>query len=906
MGDEQLYMIISAFRSLYDLGIKAQKYDCYDENTFNSIILDLIKYGYLKSVSSEDIKEIKRKVDSEFQIYQPDGIALLDDYDHELDWYTKKKDEIDHYFWSRYRAHLFKLGWSIEVLNKLDIDTLDRLMNYLGDPNANEQFSRKGLVMGDVQSGKTSNYIGLITKAADAGYKVIILLTGTLEDLRVQTQIRVEEGFIGWDVEHREAVGVGLNNDENAIIPKSVTSRTNDFTGNSGQNTLLHLSNDNVPYIFITKKNSKVLKKIRESLRTINIKPPNKQINGSLLIIDDEADNASVNTNSLSDDPTKINAEIRQLLDLFTRSSYVGFTATPFANVFIDPDSKTEMLKSDLFPRDFIYGLNPPSNYNGAEKIFLDPLNETVQLVNDSNEKFPLKHTKDWDGFEVFDSLTEAINAFLLVNAIRDLREGYQKNSHRSMLINISRFINVQEKIEEIVSNIINNIKNAVKQSAKLPFFNYIQNEHIEKLYATYQKHYATNYNWETIFSILYDSIKDIEIFKVPTKNKKKKLNYDKHKETGLRAVVIGGLALSRGLTLEGLTISYLYRNTSTFDVLMQMGRWFGYRNKPVEYGDLCKVWMLPQSKEYFEEITQSIRDLKEDLNNLVKSKKTPKEFGIRVRNESDQLGITNRNKMRTSKKYVLASDLYGEVLETPFISSNINIIKENMNTTKDFITNNEFELVEKSLFLSSVKAEIIIDYLHKMDVHEANRINYFQKEEIVEFIKSNHYKYFDAVIINGDGETYKFDNYLIKTLARTVDLLDNDTIRVSGKHRRLGSPSDTQYGLSKELIKSIRSESKLSSSSFMIEGRNPLLMIYPITVKKLEKEPSNKLSADEIDSINLFASNLNENNLTPIGLGIGFPYDENKANTNLKVYYINNRTKWWNLMIRKDNEEDE
>ena len=228
MDDKKLLSIKSFFRANYEMGFQFGKFVNYNDETFNILLNEMKINNPQLSLSMEEEIEIKRIVDSEFQIYQPDGIVLLDDYDHEHNWYNNKKPDIDEKYWPRYRTHLFNNGWETEILNKLEYNTIDNLMNYLGDPNVDGQFNRKGLVMGDVQSGKTSNYIGLICKAADAGYKVIILLTGLLESLRKQTQIRVEEGFIGYDVENRKWVGVGEK--KGVLLPKSATSRENDFT----------------------------------------------------------------------------------------------------------------------------------------------------------------------------------------------------------------------------------------------------------------------------------------------------------------------------------------------------------------------------------------------------------------------------------------------------------------------------------------------------------------------------------------------------------------------------------------------------------------------------------------------------------------------------------------------------
>lgn len=898
------FAIINYFRNHYDLGMQIGTFDSYNDETFTKILDQVIKMFSI-NITLEDRRDLKRQIDAEFQIYQPDGEALEDDYNHDSEWYTSNKKNITEVFWPRYRTHLFNNGWPTNIITKLDYDTLDRLMNFLGDPNSDEKYARKGLVMGDVQSGKTSNYIGLICKAVDAGYKVIILLTGVLESLRRQTQIRVEEGFIGYDVDSRDRVGVGINSPENVVIPKSVTSRINDFTGSAGENTLLHFNNnEKTPFIFITKKNSKTLKKIRDTITNINIIPPKKKIETSLLIIDDEADNASINTNRIDDDPTKINSEIRSLLKLFAKSNYVGFTATPFANVFIDPDSETEMLDNDLFPKNFIYSLKPPNNYLGAEKIFLEKEHGIVQIIDDYNDVFPVKHKKDWDGNTLFPSLIEAINTFLLINAIRDLRENESNNSHRSMLINVSRFIKVQEKLELLINNKFDNIMNSISSCYNLPYNEYIKNSYIKDLNDTYKKHYSNNYTWSKLFSIIYNSTKDIKIYKVPSKNKKQQLDYDKHKEKGLRVIVIGGLALSRGLTLEGLTISYLYRNTSTFDVLMQMGRWFGYRSKPKEYGDLCRVWMLSSTNEYFEEITSSIKELKDDFKQLSYSNKTPREFGIRVRNESDKLGITGRGKMRTSKKYVYTYDLFGEVLETPFINANKIDALKNFKVIDEFIYNTAFKKIDGKLFSSSVDAKIITKLLSNLKIHEANRINYFEKDKIIKFIEDYELLNFDVLIMSGNATEVEYSNVSLNPVERSFDLLDYDTIRVSAAHRRLGGTGETKYGLSKRQIDDLTENNKISNSLFMIEGRNPIFIIYPLRFKKVSK--LEEYSKDETEKINNLVDNYIKENIILHGIGIGFPKDRDRSSKQTKVFYINDRTKWWNLMLRKDNEEDE
>ena len=297
------------------------------------------------------------------QIKCTPGESLLDDYD-DVEWYKNIKDTIEPKFWSRYSNYLIvEKHFSPNVVATLGNETLDRdIMNYLGNPNSDYNFFKRGLIIGDVQSGKTSTYIGLMCKAADAGYKVFILLTGTIEGLRKQTQERVEEGFIGIDMssdKSNKRVGVGLDNKK--IFAVSLTSRKGDFTGKSNQIAMSLQDNDAV--VFVLKKNSSVLSKLIDWLKTTAANRLTGKIDTPMLLIDDEADNASINTSKSKEDPSKINKLIRELASLFSKSNYVGFTATPYANVFIDPITTEDMLNHDLFPENFIYALPTPNNY---------------------------------------------------------------------------------------------------------------------------------------------------------------------------------------------------------------------------------------------------------------------------------------------------------------------------------------------------------------------------------------------------------------------------------------------------------------------------------------------------------------------------------------------------------------
>ncbi len=650
---EKISILTALVNKLIEVGHKENE---LDETVVRQLIESaLLLVGTGDEYTNNDIIDVVKNITCKYQIFTTPGESIVSDYEQDS-WYDDRKLEIEPTFWLRYRNYLIdEKNFSPNVVTTLGEETLDgKLMNYIIDPETetSQPLLRRGLIIGDVQSGKTSTYIGFMCKAADAGYKVFILLTGTTEPLRKQTQERVEEGFIGIDMSSDNGgkrVGVGMDN--NPIMAWSMTSRKNDFTGNSDKNVIPlvnAIGSKNNAVVFVIKKNTTTLTKLKDWLVTLNA--TNGEIDLPMLMIDDEADNASIHTGKNKEDPTKINRLIRELLNVFTKANYVGFTATPFANVFIDPEKTDTMLNQDLFPEDFIVALPTPSNYIGAEKIFEKDGEYHSQLIyindagNEEKDGFPFYflHKKEWQD-DLPESLTDAIYTFYLANALRDLRG--DKNTHRSMLINISRFVKVQKYIKEEVEAIHTVAYHAVKFNLSTDTKESMKNPVLRRIYNNWETHYSnTEVSWSDIASILYKSISDIQIRVVNSSRSSEHLEYPQNK--GIRVIAIGGLALSRGLTLEGLIISYFYRNTSTYDVLMQMGRWFGYRKG---YEDLFRIWIHKASADWYAEISEATRMLKEDMHIMHENDQKPREFGIRVRNDSKELQITAYNKMRNA-----------------------------------------------------------------------------------------------------------------------------------------------------------------------------------------------------------------------------------------------------------------
>ncbi|MER7336159.1 MULTISPECIES: Z1 domain-containing protein [unclassified Micromonospora] len=525
-------------------------------------------------------------------------------------------------------------------------------------------WARKGLVLGNVQSGKTANYLGLICKAADAGYRVIIIIAGIHNNLRNQTQSRVDEGFIGFEKgagKNKLGKVVGVGRIDLQRRPSHFTSSTRDFSQAAASQVGVPLQNLNEPAVFVIKKNASTLANLTQWLKT---SLQGGRINSPLLLIDDEADNASINVSQDPNAASTINAQIRELLAMFERSSYVGYTATPFANIFIDPESDDEMLGQDLFPRDFIVSLDPPSNYLGARKVFLESPDEFLRSINDSEDAIPIKHRITQIIEELPDSLRFAVRAFLLVRAIRILRG--QASEHNSMLVNASRFTRVQSQLRNHVHSYLEELQNALRISGALDPVEARAVPEIFELENTWKAEYGeAGHRWEDVLKVLHDAAAPIRVVEV-NNTSAGKLNYSDF-ENGLNVIAVGGFSLSRGLTLEGLSITYFLRSSVMYDTLMQMGRWFGYRPG---YEDLCRIWMPEDAQGWYAHIAESIEMLRDDLKEMEAAGATPEEFGLRVRSHPDSLIVTARNKMGTGKRFVVSIGLGGSQIETTPVSA--------------------------------------------------------------------------------------------------------------------------------------------------------------------------------------------------------------------------------------------
>lgn len=728
----------------------------------DNIQLEIEKmYSFMKNYYAEqelNIELLTREILLDYGIFEGSAKVLEDNTDH-IEWLANERANIKWKFWGRYRKYLeVQEKLPPEVIKNID-NTTDEILKRLESPKREGNWDRRGMVVGDVQSGKTSNYSGLITKALDAQYKIVIILAGLNNDLRSQTQKRIDKGVIGRDTRKKESydqtsskIGAGLlpGFEEPPIISVTSADASGDFKKKVHETITITPGGD--PIVAVVKKNVTPLKNLLNWFTSANNQ--GKIANVPLLLIDDEADNASIDTKSLKrigvddddvdleeQDPTKINGLIRQILNCFTQSAYVGYTATPFANIFIyptNPNNVGEEYGEDLYPRSFIVNLHAPSNYIGPEKVFglyqdrtanlkeVKPL-PLVRCADDYLDCFPEKHKKDLIVTGLPDSLYRAIYSFILSSAARELRG--QENKHHSMLVHVTRFVDVQAQITELLSEAVKKIASALEFRTG-PFYDSL----IIEMKAIWENDYLPTSiivkdniedplieisDWEDIEKRLYQCASRIEVKSVNGKAADGGLDYDSY-PNGCRVIAVGGDKLSRGLTLEGLSVSYYARISRMYDTLLQMGRWFGYRNG---YADLCRLYTSNQLVEWYRHIAVANAELKHELDDMADLGATPETYGLKVRTHPDGMIITALNKMRNSEKRTVT--YAGKLVQITRYYKDNNCNENNFNYLCRWIeTLGDFKEpcpdTRNNYCWYDVSAERIVDFISNISIHHS------------------------------------------------------------------------------------------------------------------------------------------------------------------------------------------
>ena len=525
-------------------------------------------------------------------------------------------------------------------------------------------------------------------------------------------------------------IGVGVFRINNV---NTGTTTVEDFTS-SFANSLGFSLHGADPVVFTIKKHTKVMDSLFTWIKEHHYLSPEDgvRLESPLMLIDDEADYASINTKHHKEEVTRTNEYIRDLLSLFDRNTYIGYTATPFANIFIDPDDNNYSDKDDLFPTDFMVKIPVPDNYMGQDFFFgkdyaleIEEGGEEVSPVVVIDDYEPIFELKSKDRIEYLpDSLKEAVRAFVIAVSVRSLRG--DNTSHNTMLVNISHLKDHQNKLEMLIGEYHKEIDQALFVYSGLGLESARSNSILYEMEKTFASTFSVNESYEDVFSELKKSSRKINVWAINQSNKKadnKELDYSKHKENGLCAIVIGGHKLSRGLTLEGLSISYFARNSKAYDTLMQMCRWFGYRPT---YKDLCRVYMPEESLDWYSFISSTIKELYNELDLMSKREERPSEFGLKVREHPGAMVITAKNKMGASESDVRSQDLWGQIQRRFKFRESIDVNKKNIDYTEGFLSKLILEgkvdnqlSIDKHIVMSDVDYDDVISFIRNIDLPE-------------------------------------------------------------------------------------------------------------------------------------------------------------------------------------------
>ncbi len=859
------------------------------------------------------IKKLIREYKTKEEFLKPVGFCYQDDKIEP--WLSQEKPDINWFYWDRYRDYLRnKKHWSRDTLRSMDRDT-DNILNGIANPKTKDPFDRRGLVVASVQSGKTANYIGLISKAADAGYKIIIVMAGIYNVLRNQTQERIEDGFVGYDLVSKKYVGVGSSRQRRPLLG---TSRIRDFN-KATEDTMRGVTSGHIrePLVFVIKKNTNSLREISLWLEN------NCKDDGPLLLIDDEADNASINVKYGKGEISKINGQIRKILGLFTQSAYIGYTATPFANVLIDSKSTDDEAGDDIFPRSFIYTLEQSTAYFGAEKIFGD-IDETnpkyIRWILDDDESQGIKRRSGDTLKELPQSLEQAIDTFIIACSIRVLSGDVDE--HMTMMVNMSPFRTVQHSIYYLIEDYVDLLRRSINSYAGLPSSIALSSSaKLRELKQVWEQEYAdAPFTWEEVLKTLQETIRPITLAEINSQSKDA-LDYTR---TPQRVIAIGGYRLSRGLTLEGLLVSYYARNARAYDSLMQMARWFGYR---FGYENLCRIWMTEQSARWYAYVANATAELTNEVRAMCTAHSTPMDYGLRIKSSPDTLMITARNKMGAGTEVKPARvKLDGAFIETTAFDRNPLTLQYNEDLAKDLLVqlqahhcmpDSEYSTSNgrpSGTLIRNVSSDLIRDYISRYkNSSESPKSSSGYLLRHISLLDDHGYPNWDVFITAGSSNqtTATFDLFG-KPVYRERRALGRGTNKATFfiSRMRLSSRGVEKAPLNDQQIQQAEQQFKAKNPAKSnvadlyyrhIPGRRPLLILHPIAMQFKSKvtyntwlEPKNGgdasiwPSADHIE--------------TTVGWSISFP----EVGIKEEVTYVYNDVMLNQIGHDFDTEEDD
>lgn len=613
------------------------------------------------------------------------------------DWYAGPQK--DHVYWPHLKKGLQeKIGDAVEDVDKASSQVVASLR-----PSGSDAFDTRGLVLGYVQSGKTTNFLSVMAKAADVGYRFFIVLTGITESLRSQTQERIEKQLVA-----------GM---PNWYRLTTIEDDFKDHQQTNLQNAATYLSNPSNRIIAVVKKNVTVLRKLNAFIKRAGVNADNCPI----LIIDDEADQASISVSKDPDsNPSAINKQIRKLLEN-KKAAYVAYTATPFANILVKPD-----VYEDIYPRDFIHVLPKPNGYFGTEMIFgvdsphgedfeeSDGLNMIRRVEDDEAEALrpPSKRRGqevEWNPY-IPDSLIQAVRWFIIASAARRARGA---KSHSSMLIHTAMRTDAHEETKKLLEPAIAKLESDFFKESPEWEAHWDQ----ESLTVSAEQFGNPSHSFSEIAKFIPDVFDDLKVI-VDNSRSEERLEYNDDEPSTV--IVIGANTLSRGLTLEGLICSYFVRNATAYDTLLQMGRWFGFRNG---YEDLPRIWLTEDLEYWFEALSLVELDLRREFSRYAREKVTPMDFIPRIR-VTPGIEVTNRAKQQFMTS--AAVSFSGQRVQTIlFNHRDGQWLKDNIDATKNLVSDLKIRQVPElqkdngTVVFRNVPNDSILEFLEQYKIQE-------------------------------------------------------------------------------------------------------------------------------------------------------------------------------------------
>lgn len=896
------------------------------------------KFSGLNMISDMDC--FKKFLFSEVTAYTEPSIGVCDPNLEDKTWWDELKQDpkFKPEYWTRYYDYLLKKpSWSITAVEDINSST-DEIMNALANPQKGVAGERMGMVFGYVQSGKTAHYIGMINKAYDAGYRIVIVLSGIHNSLRSQTQSRIDEEVLGYEtslenigdmIRERNVIGVGVGpHNQVETVVQSITTRDEKGDVNKKTEGVSMMP----PFMIVTKKNASVLRRILRFFRKnhcAEIIDGKKKIPAKYpaLIIDDEADQASINTKESYDDhgnvlddynPSTINGLIRELLSVFECRSYIGYTATPFANIFIPPHIDDERYGIDLFPRDFIYRAPRADQYIGAREFFGLGSNEDIpkmplyrKIVDGAD--YLGRGTKSTDVVgELPKELKVAVKYFLLSTALRNCRG--QRNKPNTMLVHIVRFVGQQNKVKQkVLKYFKEEIEHYIRygdSNIESEFKSIWEEDYLptaDKMRAQFSKYMpgCADVSWDCIWTEIKRLIADKEISVYSVNGKSEDvLLYKNHEGKPFNVIVIGGDKLSRGLTLEGLTISYFTRSSNTYDTLMQMGRWFGFRPG---YLDACRLFTTPALYASFSHISMATEDLASQFDFMNSVVQTPKDFGLRVASHPT-LEITSRNKMRTGQEFkrdfscklsqTRVFDIDGEQYDRNFeaVEDLLQAIKGCRVTTDQYQRTHNRKAPGGHFFYQDVSAHDVANFFESYETSKtATRANSKYMADYIRTMNADGIggvKSWTVCLINVSGHGKPFDIADLKNVGGGIYRKEGSGVdsyetscsihtMTSADHEYLDYDKDA-YDKAQELKEKYKNDPSKTKINEIIRREtrpfsNGLLILYPIG-------DAGKLTAEQ------------GNHKPPFGFAAVFP--DRRGKGDLKSYRMND------IALEKDSDE--